>query len=140
MPRSDLLKRAVVDQYLDWNNTSARPHLVDATLKIVNGPAMGLPKPSEEEAKALMDEVYRATSDINTLVSENGGFLTGDKMTIADIQIYNIYSLVKIMLQLDTSKYESFEKWMTAISEDETIKELDAGMLKRLQEAAAASS
>ena len=134
LPRSDLKQRARVDSYLDWCNTTARPNLIGAVMKLKINPKLGEPEPTEEETKTHMENAYKIVSEINDQVAEAGGFLTGDHMSIADVQIYNICSLSRPVLELDTAKYEAFDKWMAAIAQDEVIQELDAGMLKRLED------
>ena len=133
LPRSDLKQRARIDSYLDWYNTTAKPNIAGALLKIKITPRLGGPEPTEEETKTHMSNVYKIVSEINDQVSKTGGFLTGDHMTIADVQIYNLCSLSKPRLELDTTKYEAFDKWMAAIAQDEVIQELDAGMFKRIE-------
>ena len=94
---------------------------------------MGAPEPTEEEAKAMIDKIYKAISHANDQVAQEGGFLTGDHMTIADVSLYSVCLLVILVLSLDTAEYESFEEWRTAMGEDEVIQELDKGMLRRLK-------
>mmetsp|Transcript_7160 Transcript_7160/g.8064 ORF Transcript_7160/g.8064 Transcript_7160/m.8064 type:complete len:222 (+) Transcript_7160:1-666(+) len=134
LPRSDLKARASVDYWLDWNNTTGRPAFVTALLKIKFLPkAFGAPEATEEEAKELMNNVYNALSHLETSLGDKS-YLTGDNLSIGDVFVYNELYESKVVLEFDLEKYPKVAAWVGRIEEDEHIKTLNEGLLKRLAE------
>ena len=136
LPRKDLKARSKVDSLLDWNNTTVRPTLTGALKKIkLNVAVFGAPAATEEEEKEEMAKVHSLMEEIEELLGDKK-FLTGDDMSISDVQIYNEVELCKAILSLDLDKYGKLNKWRDLISQDELVKALDEEMNKRLSEMA----
>eukprot|EP00343_Euplotes_focardii_P008022 CAMPEP_0205819592 /NCGR_PEP_ID=MMETSP0206-20130828/2035_1 /ASSEMBLY_ACC=CAM_ASM_000279 /TAXON_ID=36767 /ORGANISM="Euplotes focardii, Strain TN1" /LENGTH=222 /DNA_ID=CAMNT_0053113377 /DNA_START=22 /DNA_END=690 /DNA_ORIENTATION=- len=132
LPRSDLKARAQVDSHLDWNGNTVRPALSGGLKVIVLKPTFfGAPQPTEEEKKEAMDGIFAIIDEIEARTGEND-FLINDKMSIADVQVYNEVTLANTLLQFGFDKYPNTEKWVERMVADPIIKELDAEMGARL--------
>ena len=134
LPRTDLKSRAKIDALLDWNGNTVRPALTGGLRVIVlNHKFLGGPEPSEEEIKEAMNGMNKIFDEIESLTGKND-FLSGDKMSIADVQTYNEVFLAQKILSLTWEKYPNLEKWAKRMVEDPIIKDLDGEMEKRLEE------
>ncbi|CAI2380223.1 unnamed protein product [Moneuplotes crassus] len=134
LPRSDLKARAKIDALLDWCGNSVRPSLTGGLKKILlNVKFFDHPEPTEEEKKECMDSMHQIFAEIEGYTGEHD-FLANDKMSIADVQIYNEVMLAKACLSLTFEDYPNLEKWLERMAEDTIIKELDDVMLARLKE------
>ena len=132
LSRSDLKKRSQVESWLDINGSIYRPDFTDAYQKIkLSSIMMGTPKPSEEECKKLMSKVDASLKDLDGNL-DGKSFLTGDDMTIADIQIYFEIVNVSTILQLGLNEYPNILTWRAKIAEDPTVSKLDAEFFEEI--------
>ena len=135
LPRSDLLKRAKVDYWLDWNNTTGRPAFTTAFIKIVFVPKVfGGPEATEDQKKELMGKFYSALDHLEHFLKDRS-YLAGDDFTIGDVQVYNEVYQSKVILELEFDKHPNVTAWMERVASDELVKELDQAFHKRVEEA-----
>ena len=134
LPRSDLKKRAKVDYWLDWNNTTARVQCGETLMELVIRPQFeGKPMPDEDKKKELMDK-YNSCMKMIEDALDGHSYLTGDDLSIADIQLYNEITLNQMMLKLDYEDYPNIKAWVERIGSDEFVKECDEALHQRLEE------
>ena len=136
-PREDLLARAQVDSWLDYNNTAVRQTGGTAVDEIIANPMFGAEVPSEEQKKKLLDSYFKDLKHIDTSL-KNSDFLTGDKLTIADVQIYNEITSTSLFLKLTFDDFPNIKSWIDRIGENEVIKELNEELQERLKDFAEA--
>ena len=71
------MKRAKVDYWLDWNNTTCRPNCTPVFYMLVINPLFfNIPAPDEDKKKELMDKYHNAMKVVETAVSDQD-YLTG---------------------------------------------------------------
>ena len=132
MPRKDLIRRQKVDSILDVNLYRYRPVLMQSYWDIILSPIwFGSKKPSDEQCAQTMKRVHNNFKDINTL-SPDTEYLTGDNMTLADLQVYNEVKNWTHHFELDLEEYPWIKKWWDRMHSDALIAELDDKMIWRL--------
>mmetsp|Transcript_1062 Transcript_1062/g.933 ORF Transcript_1062/g.933 Transcript_1062/m.933 type:complete len:226 (+) Transcript_1062:15-692(+) len=125
LPKSDLVARAQVDAWFDISGTEYRPSFTKAYTAIVLNPVFaGADKPSEEEAKALIEGVLGSFKDLEKNLGE-AKYLTGDSLRIVDIVIFNEILTVCTLLKLDTNEYEKLHAWRATVREEELVADLE---------------
>jgi len=130
LPRSDLKKRAAVDYWLDWRNTSYRPHSQEAIDRIfVDGKMLKMEPPTEEEQKVMIGKMEKAIETVEAAVTDKP-YLTGDELTIADVYLYT--EIIEGHHLLNTHLGEKTKEWTDRVNEDEVVKELTDLFLKVL--------
>ena len=103
---TDIKERCQIDQWLEWNQYSFRPAMSPRFFVILSHLLMGGPDPEEAflaEKDAEIENNMRYLEE-SLQFSE---YLTGDNLTIADIQLY--FELTQGM-KLLSRNYESFPK------------------------------
>lgn len=134
LPREDIKKRAKVDYWLDWNNTTGRPAFTGAMAKIILIPKFfGGAEATEEEKKSELDNYYSTLNTVEHALA-NQSYLTGDNLTIADVQLYNEINETKILLDLNFNEHINTKGWLVRMSQDDVIKKTDETLQKRLGE------
>ena len=89
LPRTDRMARARVEEIIDISGTSVRPPFIKASVELSFKPLLyGMPKPSEEETKNILDDVHKVLKSLETLL-EGKKYFTGEDLTIGDVQVYN---------------------------------------------------
>eukprot|EP00344_Euplotes_crassus_P003489 CAMPEP_0196998326 /NCGR_PEP_ID=MMETSP1380-20130617/3746_1 /TAXON_ID=5936 /ORGANISM="Euplotes crassus, Strain CT5" /LENGTH=205 /DNA_ID=CAMNT_0042414863 /DNA_START=30 /DNA_END=648 /DNA_ORIENTATION=- len=133
LPRTDLKQRAKVDYWLDWNNTIGRPAIEKPLKEIgIKPKVFGFPDPSEEEKKELLENMHTALAYIESNL-EGKSYLTGENLTVGDVQVYNEVFETKTVLSLTYEEYPNILAWLERVGEDEEIKALNEAMHKRLE-------
>mmetsp|Transcript_6803 Transcript_6803/g.5953 ORF Transcript_6803/g.5953 Transcript_6803/m.5953 type:complete len:223 (+) Transcript_6803:31-699(+) len=124
-PKSDLVARAQADAWFDVSGTVYRPTFTSAYRPLVFAPVVyGAPKPSEEETKSLLEGVHNSLKDFNENLG-NSKFVTGEKLSIVDVVLFNEVLSVCHLLKIDTSEYEKLHAWRDAVKEDEIVADLE---------------
>mmetsp|Transcript_2439 Transcript_2439/g.2865 ORF Transcript_2439/g.2865 Transcript_2439/m.2865 type:complete len:218 (-) Transcript_2439:37-690(-) len=122
LPRSDLKKRAGVDYWLDWRNTTYRQASDIAIMQMVVNPMfLGADKPSEEEQKEMVSKCEEHLKTIEAVVSEQP-YLTGEDLTIADVYLYN--EILEGIHLLKVTVEGKVKEWLDRVNTDEVVKEL----------------
>ena len=134
MPKSDKLAYAKVDSLLDLNNTTIRPSINHVLEQIIVYPALlKTPTPDEQTKVEMMEKTHSGLQMIEDMLSENI-YLTGDMMTIADVQIFNeVYNAVNFGL-VTLEEYTHITQWMEKIMQDPVIQEIDIQAQKVFKE------
>ncbi len=130
LPRTDLKKRAKVNYWLDWRNTTFRPDSEPAIYTLfVNPLFFGIDKPAEEECKKLLDKWYEKFTFIEKALESNS-YLTGEEYTIADLYLYTELTGTKALLKMEVT--EKIQEWIDRVEEDTVVKELTDGFMEGL--------
>ena len=133
-PRTDRVARAKVDEIMDFSGSAIRPALVPPIVKLFVGPVLfGMDKPTEEEAKASLEEVHKTVQSLDDLLAGKQ-FFAGDHMTIGDIVLETQLATLVGFINYDFTKYENLKPWRKAIHEDQTFAEIDQEFLDSLKQ------
>lgn len=133
-PRKCLKSRAKVDYWLDWNGNTGRTAFSGAFVEIVMAPKFfGAPEPSQARKDELYEKLNSALGFIEKKLSGKA-YLTGDYLTIADVQVYNEVLECKTILEYDISAYPNVQNWINNVGSDCVVKELDEMFYARLKE------
>jgi glutathione S-transferase len=115
-PRSDLLKRTRVDQYLDWHHLGLRK----AVVGLVFARVMGKQGSRHTEPKAVIrtaKEVNKALDIMDTIWLKDGKlFLTGNEISIADLSSACEITQLK-MMKFDLGSRPNLRAWMKRMEE-----------------------
>ena len=91
----------------------------------------GFEAPSDEEQKEMLSNMNTALAYIESQLGDKS-YLTGDNLTIGDVQVYNEVFETKVVLDLTYEEYPKILAWLERVGTDEEIIELNKAMLKRL--------
>jgi glutathione S-transferase len=83
----DALKRARVDEWLDWHHLNLRQGGQSYIFNKVLGPAMGAPA-DQQAISAGLKGLIRSLKFIEAALSDGRVFLTGGEITIADLSLF----------------------------------------------------
>ena len=75
--------------------------------------------------------MHIALSYIESSLGDND-YLTGENLTIGDVQVYNEVFETKTVLDLSYEEYPKILAWIERIGEDPVIQELNEAMKERL--------
>ena len=133
LPRTDLLKRVKVEEFLDISGTHIRPAFTKALFPIVFGPKMmGLKAPSKETVEELTNGVHKALKDLESFLDGNK-YVTGDDFTIADAQLYFEAQNVITFMKIDLKDYPNIVAWNELVGSDSAIEEVDKNFYELLE-------
>ncbi|KAI1298432.1 Glutathione S-transferase D5 [Halotydeus destructor] len=125
---SDLKLRALVHRHLYYAESTLVSVTRPVFVPVLND---GLEHPKPEAVAAFEDKL----SQLNDFLRGQNYFV-GDSRTLADIAIYNVLSLVR-MVDFDFSKFTDLQNWLNRISKDlPKTEELIIQFTKELKELA----
>lgn len=95
----------------DVQRSTDNPAHIEWVSRVYDGTAV-----SEEEAAVLTGQLYQRMDQIERELS--GGFLLGDRFSIADISVYPRVAMYPMVgLQIDPAKYPRTTRWTAAMSQ-----------------------
>ncbi|CAI2379986.1 unnamed protein product [Moneuplotes crassus] len=116
---SDAIKRARVDELLDWHHCFLRQGAGNTVFKTLFGPKIGM-KFSEGEIEWHKTILSYSLHMLDSKFLGNHKFLLSDELTIADLSIFcELTSLG--FLSMDFSEYPNIKTWYSAIDSIEEV-------------------
>lgn len=126
--RSDLKRRALIDQYLDWHHSNTRaniapyffnnfalPKFLESGIKVQKRPH------DEKEMKVILKYLDERL--------KNSKYIVDDTISIADLMLYN--ELIELFpLNFDFSNYKNISNYIDKISEIEVLKKVNSVLKK----------
>ncbi|RED53828.1 glutathione S-transferase family protein [Aestuariispira insulae] len=107
---SDLVQRARVEQWLDWNQCRLSPHVVGIVL---NSVFMG--EDGDKDAIARSHEAMKELSEILDAGLADRPYLAGDRATIADLSVAS--NIFQLCLADAMPKQANINDWYARISQ-----------------------
>ncbi|XP_033155476.1 glutathione S-transferase 1-1-like [Drosophila mauritiana] len=105
----DLKKRAIVDQRLHYDSS-----VVTSTGRAITFPLFWENKSEIPQARIdALEGVYKSLN----LFLENGNYLAGDNLTIADFHVIASFTGFLVFLPVDATKYPDLAAWIKRIKE-----------------------
>jgi len=107
-----LIERTKVQQVLSWYPTSFRWPVVQYVVNVLVGPVrFGMPKPSEERTKELLDKVLHAAKLLNDTWLATPGYVVANKLSVADLQLVCEIEQLRLIPQFDWSPFPNIVRY-----------------------------
>ena len=120
---TDLKERAYVDSLLEWHHNHFRPALVAVLRAKLGSIKHGHPAPPE--VLAFLGELRKPILDVleTLLGKKEGGFLAGEHLTLADLQIF-FEATDEELFKRNFDEYPKIKAWYSKVGQVKEVKEI----------------
>ncbi|XP_061393129.1 glutathione S-transferase theta-1-like [Musca vetustissima] len=115
----DLQKRAQIDEFLEWQHLSVRLPCATYFLQVGLYPMMGLAEvPTVEKMTALQKDMETNLKLVENIWLKDKDFLTGNKMTAADLFGACEIEQIKICKYNVSEKFPKISEWLSKVRQE----------------------
>lgn len=107
---SNLSERSKIDQFLHFDGSTLFPRFVTLVVEILS-------QGRSELSEVALSRAVEALSFLNTFL-ENSKYLTGDKLTIADISCASVPLTFQRFIPNEYNKFDNVKAWIDRLRSD----------------------